>query len=228
MDKYLDLYRVPDYDFATFDRDMMVLDVGCGNGAQLEKLKARGCRAIGIEPDGNRVDACKERGISAMVGRAEKLPFEDATFDGVICKGVIPYTAPAAAFHEIARVLKPGAVAQFCYLSGGFYLRYLLLGPDRWLRYRLYGLRTLLNTWFFMATNRVLPGFLGDTIYQSQSQLRRYYKEYNFTLVQETPSKKFMGLPVFIYHTVRKNTSPSVPPAVLAEQEQEEVAGSAA
>jgi ubiquinone/menaquinone biosynthesis C-methylase UbiE len=220
MDKYIDLYRLPDYNFATFDRSMMVLDVGCGNGAQLEKLKARGCRPIGIEPDRNRVNNCTQRGVSAMVGCAEKLPFEDSTFDGVICKGVMPFTAQGAAFREIGRVLKPGAVAQFCYLSSGFYLRYLLLGPDRGLRYRLYGLRTLLNTWLFMATNRVLPGFLGDTIYQSQGQLRRYYKKYHFTLVRETPSKKFAGLPVFIYHAVRRMTFPSVSPAVSAEQKE--------
>ncbi|MFY9561425.1 MAG: class I SAM-dependent methyltransferase [Terriglobales bacterium] len=220
MDKYLNLYSLSDYIFTTFDRDMVVLDVGCAKGKQLEKLRARGCRAIGIEPDRNRVNICKQRGVSAIVGQAEMLPFANATFDGIICKGVIPFTAPAAAFREIARVLKPGAVAQFCYLSSGFYLRYLLLGPDGWLRHRLYGLRTLINTWFFAVTNRVLPGFFGDTTYQSQSQLRRYYKEYGFTLLRETPSRRFAGLPVFIYHTVRRNTSLYVIPAVLAEQEK--------
>ena len=109
------------------------------------------------------------------MGRAEKLPFENATFDGVICKGVIPFTAPASAFREIACVLKPGAVAQFCYLSSGFHLRYLLMGPDGWLRHRLYGLRTLINTWLFEAADRVLPRFLGDTTYQSQRRVRKYY-----------------------------------------------------
>ena len=219
MDTLIDLYRLPDYNFANFDRGMMVLDVGCGNGAQLEKLKARGCHEIGIDPNGTRVNACLQRGVSAMVGCAEKLPFEDASFDGVICKGVMGFTAPKAAFREIMRILKPGAIAQFCYLSSGFYLRYLVLGPDLWFRFRFYGLRTLLNTWFFMATNRVLPGFLGNTIYQSRSQLRRYYKECNFTLMKDTPSKRFLGLPVFIYHTVRKNGTPSLASTVLAKQE---------
>jgi len=219
MDKYLHRYILPDYNFATFERDMLVLDVGCGKGRQLERLRDRGCRGIGIEPDCNRVNICKERGVSAMVGRAEKLPFENATFDGVICKGVISFTEPAAAFREIARVLKPGAVAQFCYLSSGFYLRYLLLGSDGWVRHRLYGLRTLVNTRFSAATNRVLPGLFGDTLYQSQSQLRRYYKEYGFTLLQETPSRRFARLPVFIYHTLRRNSSPYVTASVLAKQE---------
>jgi ubiquinone/menaquinone biosynthesis C-methylase UbiE len=220
MDKYLRCYTLPNYNFATFDKDMVVLDVGCGNGKQLEELKVRGCRAIGIEPDANRVHICNERGLSAIVGRAEKLPFANATFDGVICKGVIPYTAPAAAFHEIARVLKPGAVAQFCYLGSGFYFRYLLLGSGGWLRRRLYGLRTIINTGFFEATNRVLPGFFGDTTYQSQSRVRRYYKQYGFTLLQETPSSRFAGLPVFLYHTLRKSVSPYVVTSVLGEQEK--------
>jgi ubiquinone/menaquinone biosynthesis C-methylase UbiE len=220
MDKSINLYSLADYDFAAFDRGMLVLDVGCAKGNQLEKLKARGCRGIGIEPNQDRVNICGQRGLSAIVGQAEKLPFANATFDGVICKGVIPFTAPEKAFREIARVLKGGGIAQFCYLSSGFYLRYLVLGPDRWLRHRLYGLRTLINTWFFAATNRVLPGFFGDTTYQSQSLLQRYYKQCGLTLLQETPSKRFAGLPVFIYHTVRRSVTPYVTPAVLAEQEK--------
>ena len=220
MDKSINRYSLAGYNFAAFDHGMLVLDVGCAKGNQLEKLKARGCRGIGIEPNQGRVNICGQRGLSAIVGQAERLPFANATFDGVICKGVIPFTAPKKAFREIARVLKGGGVAQFCYLGSGFYLRYLFLGPDGWLRHRLYGLRTLINTWFFAATNRVLPGFFGDTTYQSQSQLRRYYKECGLTLLLETPSKTFAGLPVFIYHAVRRDVSPYVTPAVLAEQEK--------
>jgi ubiquinone/menaquinone biosynthesis C-methylase UbiE len=219
VDKYLDLYRISNYTFASFEHDMMVLDVGCGNGGQLEKLKARGCQAIGIDPNSNRVEACLERGLFAVQGHAEHLPFEDASFDGVICKGVMGYTVPTAAFREIRRVLKPEAIAQFCYLGSGFYLRYLLLGPDLWFRFRLYGLRTLINTWVFKAINRVLPGFLGNTIYYSQGMLERYYKDCNFTLLQETPSKKFLGLPVFIYHTIRRDAPLTVAPDVVVEKE---------
>ncbi|MGB8010147.1 MAG: class I SAM-dependent methyltransferase [Terriglobales bacterium] len=220
MDKRIDLYRLPDYNFATFDRDLLVLDVGCGKGAQLGKLEACGCRAIGIDSDPLLVKLCGQRGVHATLGHAEQLPFEDATFDGVICKSVIPYTAPAAAFREIARVLKPGAVAQFCYMGSGYYLRYLLLGPEFWMRYRVYGLRVLVNTWFLLATKHVLPGFLGDTTYQSQSQVRCYYKEYGLTLLQETPSRRFLGLPVFLYHKVRKDEALSNALAVFPEQEK--------
>jgi ubiquinone/menaquinone biosynthesis C-methylase UbiE len=208
MDKDLNRYILPDFDFADFETNMFVVDIGCGSGGQLKKLQARGCRAIGIDPDRSRVNACTQRGVSAIEGQAEKLPFANATFDGVICKSIIPYTRPPAAFREIQRILKPGAVGQFCYMSSGFYLRYLLLGPDHWLRHRFYGLRTLINTWFFTVTNRALPGLFGDTTYQSHRQLRRYYKENGFTLVRETPSRRFAGLPVFIYHTVRRDSTP--------------------
>jgi ubiquinone/menaquinone biosynthesis C-methylase UbiE len=220
MDKYLYRYILSDFSFAAFEPNMLVIDIGCGNGAQLKKLESRGCRAIGVDPDRNRVNTCTQRGVSAIEGHAEKLPFANATFDGVICKGVIPFTRPPAAFREIQRILKPGAVGQFCYLSSGFYLRYLLLGPDRWLRHRVYGLRALINTWFFEVTNRALPGLFGDTIYQSQRQLRRYYKESGFTLLRETPSRRFAGLPVFIYHTVRRDSIPCGAVAVLTRQEK--------
>ncbi|MBZ5550321.1 MAG: class I SAM-dependent methyltransferase [Acidobacteriia bacterium] len=210
MDKHIHIYTLPDYDFAAFDRNMLVLDVGCGNGKQLENLKSRGCQAIGVDPNRDRVSACVARGLSAVTGRAEELPFPTATFDGVICKGVIPYAEPARAFREISRVLKPGAIARFCYLSSGFYLRCLLLGPDHWFWCRLYGLRTLINTWLFATTGGILPQFLGDTTYQWNNQLNRIYREYGFAVLRVTPSPRFAGLPVFIYHELQRNgTAPA-------------------
>jgi hypothetical protein len=77
----------------------------------------------------------------------------------------------------------------------------LALGPG--LKFRLYGLRTVLNTWLFAISGKVLPGFLGDTIYQSARRLRFYYEQNNFELIRETPSPTFLGLPVFVYHRFR-------------------------
>jgi ubiquinone/menaquinone biosynthesis C-methylase UbiE len=155
---------------------------------------------------------------------AEKLPFAHATFDGVICKGVIPFTSPEKAFREISRVLKSGGIAQFCYLSSGFYLRYLLVGPEMWLRHRFYGLRTLLNTWLFAVTGRRLPGRLGDTTYQWQNQLERLYAKNGFALVQETPSPRFAGFPVFIYHTLQRK-GPVLARSVDVVREQTQAVG---
>ena len=196
-------FALLDYDFAAFQPGMCVADIGCGKGGQLRKLASRGCIAVGLDPDLERVGMGAERGLKVVAGHAEQLPFRREVFDGVICKVTIPYTAEHLVFPEIARVLKPGGTAQLCYMGAGFYLRLLVLGQGGWLKQRFYGFKTLVNTWLFALTGRTLPGYWGDTLYQSQRRLRKYYAGNRLTLLRETPSKTFFGLPVFIYHTVQ-------------------------
>ena len=99
-------------------------------------------------------------------------------------------------------MLKPGASAHLCYHGVGYYLRYLLCASS--LKLRFYGLRTLVNTWFYIVTERRVPGFLGDTLFQSRRRLARYYRQSGLSLQKESPSPSFLGCPVFIYHSVRK------------------------
>ena len=48
--------------------------------------------------------------VGLAVGRAEQLPFPDATFDALTFTYLLRYVAdPAATLRELARVLKPGA-----------------------------------------------------------------------------------------------------------------------
>jgi|SRR5208282_3827099 len=192
-----------DYDFAKFAPGMRVLDIGCGKGRRLKAIVERGCEAIGIEPRQEYRNHCATLGLSVLEGYAEQLPFPDATFDGVVCKVVIAFTAEPLAFHEMARVIKPGGTAEMCYQGAGYFLRYLVLGQGGALKHRFFGLKALINTWLFAVTGKVLPGFLGDTVYQSRHRLRKYYKQNGFTLIRETPSPTFLGLPVFIYHHIR-------------------------
>ena len=48
-------YALLDYDFTNFAPGALVVDIGCGKVRQLQKLKARGCRTIGVEPNQERV-----------------------------------------------------------------------------------------------------------------------------------------------------------------------------
>ena len=194
-------YRLPDYDFTSFAPRAAVLEIGCGEGRQLQQLAQKGYRASGTDVSSDLVSKCTALGLNALEGCAENLPFADASFDGIICKVVMPYTAEPEAFREMARVLKCGGTAQMCYHGAGYYLRYLILGPG--LASRFYAFRTVLNTWLFASSGKVLPGFLGDTIYQSARRLRSYYGQNSFELISETPSPAFLGLPVFICHHFR-------------------------
>lgn len=197
-----DGYLAADFVFADFPPGAQVLDVGFGGGEQMKKLRARGCRAFGIEYDGQLAARGAAAGLRVCRAQAERLPFATASVDGLLCKVVIPYTDESHAVAEIGRVLRPGAVARVSYHGLGYSLKYLLTERD-WKR-RVYGARVIVNTWIYAMTGNRLPGFLGDTIYQSGARLRRYYRDAGLELVEERPSGTFAGAPVFLYHTLRR------------------------
>jgi len=110
--------------FAYFDplvrhwAGLRVLDVGCGGGLAAACLVQRGARVVGLDLSQASlyVAACQTRrpGCPAAVytcGRAEALPFADASFEVVRCTDVLEHLADRpAAIAQIARVLKPGGL----------------------------------------------------------------------------------------------------------------------
>ncbi len=99
--------------YAPQDRSRsMILDVGCGTGANLDLLRAYGA-AIGVDISEQALMFCHARGIPrnrVFLASAADLPFPDAQFDLAISFDVICNIADdVRAFREVARVLKPGA-----------------------------------------------------------------------------------------------------------------------
>ncbi len=199
-------FIVRDFSFVEFAPGSRVVDVGCGAGEQLEELRRAGLDPVGIERSQSLVDEIKARGLPAVRGVAERLPLESQSVDGVICKVVLPYTDERKAIAEWSRVLRPGGRVLAAYHGAGYYLRYLAKGPG--LPPRVYGARSLVNTWWYALTDRRLPGFLGDTIYQSAKRLAAYYDEFGFALERAVPAPRYGGKPVFIYHELRRVNRP--------------------
>jgi SAM-dependent methyltransferase len=195
-------FIVEGFSFVDFAPGTRVLDVGCGGGEQLEALRRAGLDAVGVEPSQVLVDQVAARGLTVFRGAAERLPIESQSVDGVVCKVVVPYTDERRAVAEWARVLRPGGRVLAAYHGAGYYLRYLTTGPG--LAPRVYGARSLVNTWWYAATDRRLPGFLGDTLYQSARRLATYYEEFGFELERDVPAPTYRGKPVFIYHRLRR------------------------
>ena len=157
-------YILEDYKYY-FEPETLVLDVGCGHGSQMKELIQQGSMAIGVDLDFAALEYCRSQELSVLRAYAELVPLKDSSLDGILCKVVLPYTREEQVIREFGRLLKPGAR---CYLNchgAGYYLKYLLLSRS-W-KQRFYGLRSLVNTWMWVITGHRLPGFLGDTIYQS-------------------------------------------------------------
>ncbi len=90
-----------------------VLDVGCGPGIMAGDL-AGGCTFVGADAARRMAEEGRRRfrtrpDIAFMVADAGALPCADASFDIVLCIGVIDRVEqPALAVAEMSRVLRPG------------------------------------------------------------------------------------------------------------------------
>ena len=92
-----------------------ILDIGTGTGWAARLAAWRGARVTGVDIAPGMLKAAEA--LSAGLdprpefqqAAAEALPFQDASFDGVMSTyGVIFSSAPQAAIAEMARVLRPG------------------------------------------------------------------------------------------------------------------------
>ncbi len=115
------------------DRGRRVLDVASGFGQDSIALARRGARVIGAEPSlrmtamARQIEAESRRStgpVPLWVGAwADALPFADASFDAVFCKGAMDHLDdPEAAIREMARVVRSDgrvvlAIANFDSLS---------------------------------------------------------------------------------------------------------------
>ena len=88
-----------------------VLEVGCGAGRFLEKLRAteRTDRITGIDIRGDRIREAREKGFHAVRADGVALPFEDSRFDVLLIADGTPELAISSRLlREASRVLKPG------------------------------------------------------------------------------------------------------------------------
>jgi demethylmenaquinone methyltransferase/2-methoxy-6-polyprenyl-1,4-benzoquinol methylase len=100
------------------DPNATVLDVACGTAAvSMELVRRYGCRVVGVDQSAEMLAAGRERidaaGLGERIdlekGRAEHLPFEDASFEALTFTYLLRYVDdPAATMKELARVVRPG------------------------------------------------------------------------------------------------------------------------
>jgi methionine biosynthesis protein MetW len=84
-----------------------VLDVGCGDGALMAELRAKGCDARGLEIDSGDVTAALARGLSVIQGDADTdlADYPDASFDYAILSQTLQTTRrPDLVIDQLLRI----------------------------------------------------------------------------------------------------------------------------
>ncbi len=97
----------------TFPLEGRILEVGCGTGNLLSRLKDEKRMLYGIDSSPDMLRSAKEKvpGAVLVKGDAAKLPFKDAFFDGVACLNVLYVVEnPQKVIGEAHRILKNSGI----------------------------------------------------------------------------------------------------------------------
>lgn len=117
------VWRIPEAELGVLGdvSDLDVLELGCGAAQWSISLAGRGARMVGIDLSERQLahaarDAHEARLEIALVhANAERLPFDDLSFDVVFCDhGAVCFASPHRIVPEASRVLKRGGMFAFC------------------------------------------------------------------------------------------------------------------
>jgi SAM-dependent methyltransferase len=132
-----------------------ILDIGCGNGTELYKLKAMGWETYGVEMDDQASDRARSQGINVHTGDLFGAKYPDRFFDAVRMSYVLEHLPnPRETLEEIRRILED---------KGRIYISIQNAGS---LHYWLFGQR-----WFSLDVPRHLFSFSPETIRRLLSSL---------------------------------------------------------
>lgn len=148
-----------------------ILDVGCGSGEKSLLFAKKGKNFVGLDFSVGEVRKAKSKGIKAIVGNAEKLPFSKNQFNVVL------------SFHLIEHLNNPLAFLNECYrvLAPGGYL--ILVTPNR-------------NRWTSMVTKHV---FINSKYKypMNHDHIFEFSKNDMMNLFSKTKFKKSQIIPLF-------------------------------
>ena len=88
-----------------------ILDVGCGGGGYLYRLKQWGWDGYGLEPSATGVEQARSLGLNVAHGMVEDGGFESEFFDVIRLSNVVEHLPnPKETFREIRRILKSDGI----------------------------------------------------------------------------------------------------------------------
>lgn len=164
--------------FAGFNdvRDLSVLEIGVGLGADHQRFAEGGGRLAGIDLTERAIEHTKRRfalfglGSDLRVADAEALPFTNESFDLVYSWGVLHHSPDTPrTVSEVWRVLRKGGVAKVM-----IYHRYALVGYMLWLRYALLKGRPWRSLTDIYATYLESPGTKAYSIAEARALFSQF------------------------------------------------------
>lgn len=99
------------YDFIKDKKNIKLLDVGCGDGFFLEKIKNLGFDVYGTDISKKRLKRAAKKmvGVKLFNYKAEDMPFKNNFFDIIICTDVLEHVEdPSKVINEMKRLAKNG------------------------------------------------------------------------------------------------------------------------
>jgi 2-polyprenyl-3-methyl-5-hydroxy-6-metoxy-1,4-benzoquinol methylase len=91
--------------------DGRLLDVGCGDGARLSRMRELGWRVTGTDLDERALEPARRAGLDVKLGTLAEQRFASGAFDAVTLSHVIEHVPdPVETLRECRRVLAPGGV----------------------------------------------------------------------------------------------------------------------
>ena len=166
---------------------MRVLDLGCGSGRDLRGWGLSVSDKItGLDIDRACLSHAKARfcGRLYVQGAGECLPFQDESFERIICSVALPYMDISKALAEACRTLVPGGRLSVSLHPPSFTINELLhdaLPKPIPTIFRLY---VFANGLFFHVTGRTLGFLTGRTeSFQTQGGMRIALKRAGFANV---------------------------------------------
>ncbi len=103
-----------------YSRGKNVLEVGCGTGNWMIRLKQDVKSIVGVDLSEGMVKEAKKKGLTVFPAGAEKLPFPNHSFETVYSYRVLPHVPEIQkAVAEIKRVLSPGGKALLMFYNKG-------------------------------------------------------------------------------------------------------------
>jgi len=145
-----------------FEERRRILDVGTGTGFISLILAELGHEVVGIDLSKGMLEVAREKAkkfgldVEFRIGDAENLPFEDESFDAVVCRHLLwTLPNPLKAVGEWRRVVRDGG--KVVAIDGSWFGRFSLKRLIGRIGVALYERRNPLRSCYSQEINKMLP-----------------------------------------------------------------------